>query len=99
MVDHAQGWQGLQAPDSARSQPGPCSVLAGCDSDVIGVGQCRISSRATALHASVGTTASHESSRALLSALGFSAKRTVDGDFAQCGLKEGELSIIKLGDE
>ena len=39
------------------------------------------------------------SSRALLGALGFSAKGTVDGDFAQCGLKEGELSIIKLGDE
>ena len=35
----------------------------------------------------------------LLGALGFSAKGTVDSDFAQRVLEEGELLIIELGDE
>ena len=48
---------------------------------------------------SLGRSLGHESSRALLGALGFSAKGTVDSDFAQRVLEEGELLIIELGDE
>ena len=49
--------------------------------------------------AALAGTLGHESSRALLGALGFSAKGTVDSDFAQRVLEEGELLIIELGDE
>ena len=45
---------------------------------------------------SLGRSLGHESSRALLGALGFSAKGTVDSDFAQRVLEEGELGRLDL---
>jgi hypothetical protein len=47
LVPLPRSGRACKSPGSARSQPRPCSFLAGCDSDVIGVGQCRISSNAS----------------------------------------------------